>query len=61
MSPEQSLSLLLDPTKIPSDVLSSAPRQWTPDSVMDEFQADEFLQIMDDINKSIDHEVTVSA
>ena len=61
MTPEQSLSLLVDPAKIPSNVLTSPPRQWTPESIMADFQSDGFLQMMDDINKSIDSEVTFTA
>ena len=52
MTPQQSLSLLMDPTKIPSEVTTSTPRQWNPDSIMADFEGDEFLQMMDDINRS---------
>lgn len=53
-SPEQSLSLLLDPSKIPSDLLTSSPQEWTPESIMAEFQGDNFLQMMDDMNQIIE-------
>ena len=56
---EESLSLLIDPTKIPHEVKTSPPRQWNPDSIMADFEGDEFLQMMDDINKTA--EVAVNA
>lgn len=59
MSPEQSLSLLMDPTKIPTDVIKSAAQPWNPDSIMADFEEDDFLEMMDNINQSM--EVPVQA
>ena len=59
LNPEESLSLLIDPTKIPHEVKTSRPRRWNPDSIMADFEGDGFLQMMDDINRSI--EVPVNA
>ena len=59
MSPEQSLSLLMDPTKIPAEVMTSPTQQWNPDSIMAAFEGDNFLQMMDDINQCM--EVPVQA
>ena len=59
MSPQQSLSLLMDPTKIPAKVMMSSARQWNPDSIMAVFEGDNFLQMMDDINQCM--EVPVQA
>ena len=53
-SPQQSLSLLMDPTKIPTDVVTSAARQWNPDSIMADFERDNFLEMMDNINQSME-------
>ena len=59
LNPEKSLSLLIDPTKIPPEVKTSRPRQWNPESIMADFEGDEFLQMMDDINRTA--EVAVNA
>ena len=59
LNPEESLSLLIDPTKIPPEVKTAPPRQWNPESIMTDFERDEFLQMMDDVNKST--EVPVNA
>ena len=59
MSPEQSLSLLMDPTKIPTEVIISATQQWNPDSIMADFEGDNFLEMMDNINQRM--EVPVQA
>ena len=52
-TPQQSLSLLLAPEKIPSEILASTPQRWNPDSIMADFVGDRFLQMLDDVNKSI--------
>lgn len=54
MSPEQSLSLLMDPTKIPTEVIISATQQWNPDSIMADFEGDSFLEMMDNINQHME-------
>ena len=56
MSPERSLSLLMDPTKIPAEVKTSTctAQQWNPDDIMAAFKGDNFLQMMDDINQSME-------
>ena len=59
MSPEQSLSLLMDPTKIPAKVTTLTAQQWNPDNIMADFERDKFLEMMDNINQSM--EVPVQA
>ena len=54
MSPERCLSLLMDPTKIPAEVRTSTIQQWHPASIMAAFEGDNFLQMMDDINQSME-------
>ena len=54
LSPEQSLSLLMDPSKIPTEVMTSTPQQWNPDSIMADFERDNFLQMMDNINQRME-------
>ena len=44
----------MDPTKIPTDVVTSAVRQWNPDSIMADFERDNFLEMMDNINQSME-------
>ena len=44
----------MDPTKIPTDVVTSAARQWTPDSIMADFERDNFLEMMDNINQTME-------
>ena len=52
-TPQQSLSLLMEPDKIPPEILTSTPSQWNPDSVMEEFVRDGFLQMLDNINRKL--------
>ena len=49
----------MDPTKIPTDVIKSAAQPWNPDSIMADFEEDDFLEMMDNINQSM--EVPVQA
>ena len=53
-TPQQSLCLFLEPDKIPSEVLIPAQHEWNSDSIMADFISDGFLQMMDDINQSMD-------
>ena len=53
-SPQQSLRLLLEPNKIPSSIGALTPQEWNPETVMADFVKDGFLEMMDDINKSMD-------
>lgn len=51
---QQSLCLLLEPDKIPPELLTPTEHIWNPDNIMVDFVDDGFLQIMDDINRSMD-------
>lgn len=53
-SPQQSLCLFLELDKIPSELLTPAQHEWNSDSIMADFVSDGFLQMMDDINQSMD-------
>ena len=52
-TPQKSLSLILEPDKIPPEILTSSPHQWNPDNIMADFVGDGFLQMLDDINERI--------
>ena len=51
---QQSLCLLLEPDKIPPELLTPTQHQWNPDTIMADFVDDGFLQMMDNINRSMD-------
>ena len=53
-TPQQSLCLFLEPDKIPSELLIPAQHEWNSDRIMADFISDGFLQMMDDINQSMD-------
>ena len=58
LTPEQSLVLLMEPDKIPADLLimSKAPESsssWTPDMIMKDFEGDDFFQMMYNLNKAV--------
>ena len=53
-TPQQSLCLLLEPNKIPSNIRTLTPHEWTPETVMADFVKYGFLEMMDDINRSMD-------
>ena len=56
LTPEQSLVLLMEPDKIPADLLSKVPEHsssWTPDMIMKDFEGDDFFQMMYNFNKAI--------
>ena len=58
-TPQQSLCLFLEPDKIPSELLIPVQHEWNSDSIMADFIGDGFLQMMDDINQSMDsHQAT---
>ena len=53
-SPQQSLCLFLELGKIPSELMTRAQHEWNSDTIMADFVDDGFLQMMDDINQSMD-------
>lgn len=54
-SPAESLALLMEPDKIPQELLSSViPDRWSPEMIMKEFKSETFLQEMYNLNKSMD-------
>ena len=56
-SPMESLALLMEPDKIPQELLSSEsaiPDRWSPEMIMKEFKSETFLQKMYNLNKSMD-------
>ena len=54
LTPEESLILLMEPDKIPSDLLKGAAEssRWTPDMIMKDFEGDDFFQMMYSLNKA---------
>jgi hypothetical protein len=53
LTPEESLILLMEPDKIPPDLLKSAESlRWTPDMIMKDFEGNDFFQMMYDLNKA---------
>ena len=53
LTPEESLILLMEPDKIPTDLLKAAEGiRWTPDMIMKDFEKDDFLQMMYNLNKA---------
>ena len=56
LTPEQSLTLLMEPDKIPPDLLSKVPESssgWTPDMIMKDFEGDDFFQMIYNLNKTV--------
>lgn len=53
-TPQQSLRLFVEPDKVPPELLVCVEREWNSDSIMADFISDGFLQMMDDINQSMD-------
>ena len=51
---QQSVRLFLEPEKIPPELLTTSEHEWTSDTIMADFVNDGFLQMMDDINHSVD-------
>jgi hypothetical protein len=51
LSPEQSLALLIEPNKIPLSVKEQYPEKWSPEWIMENFEKDCFLKMMEDINQ----------
>lgn len=57
LTPAQSLSLLMNLENIPPEIFArvcSAPAEWSPSLVTDDFVENGFIQMMDDINKIMD-------
>lgn len=57
LTPAESLGLLMNPENIPPEMFASicsAPGEWSPSVVMDNFIKNGFIQMMDDINKIMD-------
>ena len=54
LTPEESLILLMEPDKIPADLLTKVPEssgsRWTPDKIMKDFEGDDFFQMMYNLN-----------
>lgn len=60
LTTEQSLILLMEPDKIPADLLSKSPAaaaesssRWTPQMIMKDFEEDDFFQIMYNLNRAV--------
>lgn len=55
LTPEESLILLMEPDKIPPDILTKDPElsRWTPDMIMKDFESDDFFQMMYNLNKAV--------
>ena len=53
LTPEESLILLMEPDKIPPDLLKGAESlRWTPDMIMKDFEGDDFFQMMYSLNEA---------
>ena len=50
MTSEQNTFLHLNENILPTQAI---PTEWTPDTVMEDFEKDGFLQMMDDLNKAM--------
>ena len=49
-NPSKALALIIKEKYIPSDILSAVHYQWSPDTVMKEFEQEQFIKILEDIN-----------
>ena len=59
LKPEQSLVLFMKPENIPRESLEairSAPKQWEPEWVMEDFVKYGFMNMLEDMNKTMDCE-----
>lgn len=57
LMPVESLGLLMNPKTIPREIFASicsAPVEWNPSVIMDNFMENGFIQMLDDINKIMD-------
>ena len=53
LTPDESLILLMEPDKIPVDLLKDAESlRWTPDMIMKDFEGDDFFQMMYHLNEA---------
>ena len=55
LTPEESLILLMESDKIPPDILTKNPEtsKWTPDIIMKDFESDDFVQMMYNLNQAV--------
>ncbi len=54
-NPSKALALIIEEKYIPPEIMKDVQYQWSPDSIMKEFEQEQFIKILEDINYTVNY------